>query len=257
MVLVPEAMLTELKGKLPKSPEFQATLGLGQQLDLLPDRDDLTPEERGAWYGHQLYRYRNYLKQAREQQGIPKSMPAPPAGEGGIAAAAAAAAAPPPAAHPEIETQVIQSVNKPMRKKAGLLLEHLKKTNVLSWDREGKIKYRGQSIPDSNIVDLVSESLRFLPRKRHPPPDGMMEFTQALKETNAPRDYIQNPNVIKAMQRSSGLRTPKRTGEDDDEFHEASFVTPRPSPIGSTPRIKRLERRPRAYPVKRWSKLDR
>ena len=48
MVLVPEAMLTELKGKLPKSPEFQATLGLGQQLDLLPDRDDLTPEERGA-----------------------------------------------------------------------------------------------------------------------------------------------------------------------------------------------------------------
>ena len=49
----------------------------------------------------------------------------------------------------------------------------------------------------------------------------MMEFTQALKETNAPRDYIQNPNVIKAMQRSSSLRTPKRREEDDDEFHEA------------------------------------
>ena len=145
MVLVPEAMLTELKGKLPKSPEFQATLGLGQQLDLLPDRDDLTPEERGAWYGHQLYRYRNYLKQAREQQGIPKSMPAPPAGEGGIAAAAAAAA--PPAAHPEIETQVIQSVNKPMRKKAGLLLEHLEKTNMLSWDEEGESNIEDNRFP--------------------------------------------------------------------------------------------------------------
>ena len=91
MVLVPEATLTELKGKLPKSPEFQATLGLGQQLDLIQDRDDLPPEERGAWYWHQLYRYRNYLNQAREQQGIPKNMPALPAGEGGIAAAAAAA----------------------------------------------------------------------------------------------------------------------------------------------------------------------
>lgn len=33
MVLVPEAMLLELKGKLPKSPDFQATIGLGQQLD--------------------------------------------------------------------------------------------------------------------------------------------------------------------------------------------------------------------------------
>lgn len=29
MVLVPETMLIELKGKLPKSPEFQSTLGLG------------------------------------------------------------------------------------------------------------------------------------------------------------------------------------------------------------------------------------
>lgn len=33
MVLVPESMLLELKGKLPKSPEFQAAIGLGQQLD--------------------------------------------------------------------------------------------------------------------------------------------------------------------------------------------------------------------------------
>ena len=95
MVLVPEAMLTELKGKLPKSPEFQATLGLGQQLDLLPDRDDLTPEERGAWYGHQLYRYRNYIKQAREQQWIPKIAPARPAEEGGMTAAESRAREPP------------------------------------------------------------------------------------------------------------------------------------------------------------------
>lgn len=33
MVLVPETMLIELKGKLPKSPEFQSTLGLGYDLD--------------------------------------------------------------------------------------------------------------------------------------------------------------------------------------------------------------------------------
>lgn len=42
MVLVSETMLLELKGKLPKSPDFQATIGLGQQLDQIQNREDLT-----------------------------------------------------------------------------------------------------------------------------------------------------------------------------------------------------------------------
>lgn len=67
MVLVPEAMLLELKGKLPKSPEFQATIGLGHQLDHIQGREDLNPEEKVAFYGHQLHRYQNYLQQARDQ----------------------------------------------------------------------------------------------------------------------------------------------------------------------------------------------
>lgn len=40
MVLVPEAMLLELKGKLPKSPEFQATIALGHKLDQMQGRED-------------------------------------------------------------------------------------------------------------------------------------------------------------------------------------------------------------------------
>ena len=50
MVFVPEAMLTELKGKLPKYPEFQATLSLGQQLDLLLNRGDLRYSMFNIWY---------------------------------------------------------------------------------------------------------------------------------------------------------------------------------------------------------------
>lgn len=88
MVLVPESMLLELKGKLPKSPEFQAAIGLGHQLDQIETRADLTPEEKAALYGQQLYRYRNYLAQARIQQN-------PLA-----AVAAAAAATPTPTAAP-------------------------------------------------------------------------------------------------------------------------------------------------------------
>lgn len=40
MVLVPEAMLLELKRKLPKYPEFQATIALGHKLDQMQGRED-------------------------------------------------------------------------------------------------------------------------------------------------------------------------------------------------------------------------
>ena len=48
MILVPEFLLIELKGKLPKSPDFQATLGLGYELDHIQDREDLDPQEKAG-----------------------------------------------------------------------------------------------------------------------------------------------------------------------------------------------------------------
>lgn len=94
MVLVPETMLLELKGKLPKSPDFQATIGLGQQLDQIQNREDLNPEEKAALYGHQLYRYRNYLRQARsegKEKILPKPVTVQEEGDAGAGAAAAEA----------------------------------------------------------------------------------------------------------------------------------------------------------------------
>lgn len=76
MVMVPETMLLELKGKWSKSLEFQAAIGLGHQLDRIKTRADFTPEEKAALYGHQLFRYRNYLRQARSE-GKEKIIPKP------------------------------------------------------------------------------------------------------------------------------------------------------------------------------------
>lgn len=52
MVLSPEAMLLELRGKLPKSPEFHATIGLRHQIGQFKVREDLNSEEKVALYGH-------------------------------------------------------------------------------------------------------------------------------------------------------------------------------------------------------------
>jgi hypothetical protein len=46
MVLVPEVVLNELKGKLPKPPEFQPTIGLRSDLDDIECRDDFSPEKK-------------------------------------------------------------------------------------------------------------------------------------------------------------------------------------------------------------------
>ena len=40
-------------------------------------------------------------------------------------------------------------------------------------------------------------------------PAGMVEFAQALKESNTPNEYVQNPDVIKAMQKPAKFSTPK------------------------------------------------
>lgn len=189
MVLVPEAMLLELKGKLPKSPEFQATIGLGHQLDQIQGRDDLNHEEKVALYGHQLHRYRNYWRQARDQgkertytQPLPKTQKNKEAVEDVEVAAAPFGNAADPGSS-ELEEQVIKIVSNKMQKKAGLLLDHLKKTKVLKWNSDGEIRYRGKLTSQSNIVDLVTNTMKTRSRKGISPPIGTDQFAQALKET--------------------------------------------------------------------------
>lgn len=72
----------------------------------------------------------------------------------------------------ELEEQVIKSVSNKMQKKAGLLLDHLKKTKVLKWNSDGEIRYRGKLIPQSNIVDLVTNTMKTRSRKGISPPIG-------------------------------------------------------------------------------------
>ena len=117
-----------------------------------------------------------------------------------------------------------------MKKKAGLLLDHLKKSKVLKWNAQGQVSYRGREVPHSNIVDLVSETMRLKNRKHHPQPAGLAQFAQALKEVNTANEFVQNPDVIKAMLVPSKISTPKSVGDDDDQddtgFHDASSLTP-------------------------------
>lgn len=135
-----------------------------------------------------------------------------------------------------------------MQKKAGLLLDHLKKTKVLKWNSDGEIRYRGKLTPQSNIVDLVTNTMKTRSRKGISPPIGTDQFAQALKETNVPTDYLPNPDIIKAMQRPVKISTPKPipahkesdNNDDDTWFQEHStFSTPQASLFLLTPKTTR------------------
>jgi hypothetical protein len=222
MVLVSEVMLNELKGKLPKPPEFQPTIGLRSDLDDIEHREDLSLEEKVALYGHQLHRYREYLQQAR-QPGKPANPP--------TAGVPAAPTPPVPAGvAPDLEQQILESVNKPGQKKAQSLLKHLKNSKVLTWTPEGEISYRGRAIPHSNIVDLMTEAQRLKPLKHRELPPGFNEFAQALKETNAAKTWLTNPALIKAMEKPGKIITPKpvdESGFQEASLNESFYETPR------------------------------
>ena len=86
----------------------------------------------------------------------------------------------------------------------------------------------------------MSDTMRLKSRKNHPQPAGILEFAQALKEVNTPHDYVQNPEVIKAMNRPGNISTPKGLNVDDQDdtgFHDASYFTPIRESFLETPRI--------------------
>lgn len=154
-----------------------------------------------------------------------------------------------------------------MQKRAGLLLDHLKKTKVLKWNSDGEISYRGKRIPQSNIVDLVTNTMRTKSRRAFRSPIGIDEFAQALKETNVPTDYLQNPNIIKAMQKPGKISTPKPLQDEKDDnddnyddtgFQEASlFTRPQASPFFMTPKVSKTGKNKGNAQILNWDKLGK
>lgn len=118
----------------------------------------------------------------------------------------------------------------------------------MKWNSEGEIRYREKLIPQSYIVDLVTNTMKTRSRKGISHPIGTDRFAQALKEINVPTDYQPNPDIIKAMQRPGKISTPKPipadkesdNNDDDTGFQKLStFSTPQASSFLLTPKTTR------------------
>ena len=108
----------------------------------------------------------------------------------------------------EIEKSVLESVPMTMKKKAERLLHHLKQNSDLHWNERGEISLQGQTVKNSNLIDLVNDVLRY--RKQAGQPLGWETFATALSQTNIAQDLIGHP------ERWTYIRSQRQTKEEKD-----------------------------------------
>ncbi len=76
------------------------------------------------------------------------------------------------------DSVIVETVPKKIRERAMAILNRLKtRPDVITWDKSGEVKLEGQSIPQSNISDLISDAVR---GRKNFTPAGSKEFFRVL-----------------------------------------------------------------------------
>jgi hypothetical protein len=74
-----------------------------------------------------------------------------------------------------------------MKAKVQLLLKKMKSSPDISLNEKGELKYKGETVQGSNVVDLVNNVLS---KRQYFNPQGWETFGEALREANVPQDLI-------------------------------------------------------------------
>jgi len=113
---------------------------------------------------------------------------------------------------------IINSVPPRYQQKAKAIIDHINTADIdkrFKWDKSGRISINNNKIPNTNIVDLLNDALRY--RKSHNAV-GQKEFAKFLRGINTPRNFVGNDNF---------WESPNISEDDDDDDEETLlFSTP-------------------------------
>ena len=84
------------------------------------------------------------------------------------------------------------------------LLNQMKSSPDISWNEKGEVKYKGETVQGSKVVDLVNDVLR---KGEYFNPQGWETFGEALREANVPQDLIGHEDRWRYV--SQTKRTPR------------------------------------------------
>ena len=95
-----------------------------------------------------------------------------------------------------------------LRQKAINLLDHIKSTKNIQWDRDGRIVIDNVTLAGTNVLDLVHGATR--QRKHQPTPSGARQFLEALDKSNTPNELLPNATALRKDQAegAQGINTP-------------------------------------------------
>ena len=95
-----------------------------------------------------------------------------------------------------------------LRQKAAHLLDHIKSTENIQWDRDGRIVIDNVTLAGTNVLDLVHGATR--QRKNQPTPSGARQFLEALDKSNTPKELVPNAAALRKDQPedAQGISTP-------------------------------------------------
>ena len=191
MVLVPEEALQryEQRQRLETSPLIGTMMHKDTQISDILQRDDVPNDEKQKLFNAYFERFLELRRQKetptpvkKEEQRVEQQLP---------------------------DADVVEPIPRTMRPRATALLSRLKaKPDVITWDKTGQVKIEGETIPGSNISDLVSDAMR---SRRNFNPTGAKEFFEALNKLNVPKDLVRNEERWKEVlgETSGTVATPK------------------------------------------------
>ena len=198
LVLVPEHMTA----KKPLVPPLTAQVNhLDTEMSNVLQRQDMTQDEKAKFYDQTLQRYLTYYDK-RMQKPIRVSVVPPTPVETEETETEELPKEPEPPG--EIEKDILESVPATMKLRALQLVKKLKANkDVVGWNDHGQMVFEGRTIPGTNVIDLINDTLR---QRKNVNPAGWQLFAKALGRLNVPERIIRNeerPNMVKAYRNKS------------------------------------------------------
>jgi hypothetical protein len=194
MILIPENNLDNYlrQQRLTTPPTVAKMAQLDGQMTTVLDGNDTSQDEKAKLYSQIL---ENYLRfKGKRNVEVTKPVPIAFAGDAGKNAAASVPSTREVISKEQSVASIVGILPKTLQSKTKMILEKIKDNpQVLSWNEKGELKYQGETVPNTNITNLVSDSLR---HRKNNKPNGFELFTKGLKQINLPEDLVRNPERL-------------------------------------------------------------
>ena len=105
-------------------------------------------------------------------------------------------------------SDIVEVLPKTLHQKAKLILRRIQDNpKIIDWNHRGELKYNGETLPNTNITNLLGDSLKY---RKNNKPEGYEIFTKALSDINLPEEQIRNPERLQLFKTYDYEKSPDR-----------------------------------------------